>query len=224
MSAMTDDDARALLSQIRDWASELGFQQLAVADVDLGAYQGYLDDWLARNFHGEMDYMARQRDLRLTPTELHPGTVRVLTVRMDYSLDREQTLTPIKQREMAYISRYARGRDYHKLIRKRLQKLAERISRHVGDFGYRAFVDSAPVLERALAEKSGLGWIGKNTMLINKQAGSWFFLGELFTDLPLPVDEPCQRTAAVAQHVWKSVRRRPLWVPMCWMHAGAFPT
>jgi epoxyqueuosine reductase len=190
MPVMTDDDARTLLTQIRAWASELGFQQLAVADVDLSRYQGYLDDWLTHNFHGDMDYMHRQRDLRLAPSALHPGTLRVLTVRMDYSLDKEQTLTPVKQRHMAYISRYARGRDYHKLIRKRLQKLAERISQHIGEFGYRAFVDSAPVLERALAEKSGLGWIGKNTMLINRQAGSWFFLGELFTDLPLPVDDP----------------------------------
>jgi epoxyqueuosine reductase len=116
--------------------------------------------------------------------------MRVLTVRMDYSLEKEQTLSPLKQPHIAYISRYARGRDYHKLIRKRLQKLAERISAHIGEFGYRAFVDSAPVLERALAEKSGLGWIGKNTLLLNKQAGSWFFLGELFTDLPLPIDDP----------------------------------
>ena len=187
---MNDNEASALLSQIRDWASELGFQQLAVADVDLDSYQGYLDDWLAQNYHGEMDYMERQRDLRLAPAALHPGTMRVLTVRMDYSLEKEQTLSPLKQPHIAYISRYARGRDYHKLIRKRLQKLAERISAHIGEFGYRAFVDSAPVLERALAEKSGLGWIGKNTLLLNKQAGSWFFLGELFTDLPLPIDDP----------------------------------
>jgi len=187
---MNDNEASALLSQIRDWASELGFQQLAVADVDLDSYQGYLDDWLAQNYHGEMDYMERQRDLRLAPAALHPGTMRVLTVRMDYSLEKEQTLSPLKQPHIAYISRYARGRDYHKLIRKRLQKLAERIGAHIGEFGYRAFVDSAPVLERALAEKSGLGWIGKNTLLLNKQAGSWFFLGELFTDLPLPIDDP----------------------------------
>ncbi|HLT64602.1 MAG TPA: tRNA epoxyqueuosine(34) reductase QueG, partial [Pseudohongiella sp.] len=179
----------ALLQKIRGWAQELGFQQLGVADIDMSAHAPYLDQWLASNFHGEMEYMQRHRDLRVDPQRLQPGTLRVLSVRMDYSLSREQSLDPLRQREKAYISRYARGRDYHKLIRKRLQQLAERISEEVGEFGYRAFVDSAPVLERAMAEKAGLGWIGKNTMLINKKAGSWFFLGELFTDLPLPLDE-----------------------------------
>tara|TARA_R110002072_G_scaffold269868_2_gene429451 strand:+ start:190850 stop:191902 length:1053 start_codon:yes stop_codon:yes gene_type:complete len=187
---MNNEQASALLTQIRQWSQELGFQQLAVSDIDLSAYQPHLDGWLARNFHGEMDYMLRHRDLRLAPDLLHPDTIRVISVRMDYSLSKEQSLTPLRQKEKAYVSRYARGRDYHKLIRKRLQQLAERIGAEAGPFGYRAFVDSAPVLERALAEKAGLGWIGKNTMLLNKQAGSWFFLGELFTDLPLPADQP----------------------------------
>ncbi|MDP2125814.1 MAG: tRNA epoxyqueuosine(34) reductase QueG [Pseudohongiella sp.] len=187
---ITETRALELLTQIRQWALELGFQQLGVADLDLSSHQPHLDAWLARNFHGEMDYMARHRDLRLDPQQLHPGTLRVLSVRMDYSQSLEQSLAPLQQKHKAYVSRYARGRDYHKLIRRRLQLLADRISGHIGEFGYRAFVDSAPVLERALAEKAGLGWIGKNTMLINKKAGSWFFLGELFTDLPLPVDEP----------------------------------
>lgn len=187
---MAPDQAAALLSSIRELATTLGFQQLAVTDIDLSAYEGHLDVWLARNFHGNMEYMARHRDLRLHPEDLHPGTIRVLSVRMDYSLSAEQSLTPLRNREKAYISRYARGRDYHKLIRKRLQQLAEQITELAGPMGYRAFVDSAPVLERALAEKAGLGWIGKNTMLLNKKAGSWFFLGELFTDLPLPIDEP----------------------------------
>ena len=187
---MNNEQASALLAQIRQWSQELGFQQLAVSDIDLSAYQPHLDGWLARNFHGEMDYMLRHRDLRLAPDLLHPDTIRVISVRMDYSLSKEQSLTPLRQKEKAYVSRYARGRDYHKLIRKRLQQLAERIGAEAGPFGYRAFVDSAPVLERALAEKAGLGWIGKNTMLLNKQAGSWFFLGELFTDLPLPADQP----------------------------------
>jgi len=187
---MNPDQAEALLVQIREWSLQLGFQQLAVSDVDLSAYRDHLERWLAQHFHGEMDYMERHRELRLAPERLHPGTLRVLSVRMDYNLDKEQTLAPLLQREKAYISRYARGRDYHKLIRRRLQLLAERITTATGEFGYRAFVDSAPVLERALAEKAGLGWIGKNTMLINKKAGSWFFLGELFTDLPLPVDSP----------------------------------
>ncbi|WP_237132456.1 tRNA epoxyqueuosine(34) reductase QueG [Pseudohongiella sp. O18] len=187
---ISSEQSRLLLSQIRQWAAELGFQQLAVSDIDLAAYRPHLEAWLARNFHGEMDYMERHKDLRLAPDQLHPNTIRVLSVRMDYSFDKEQTLTPMRDGRMAYISRYARGRDYHKLLRKRLQQLAEKISGEVGEFGYRAFVDSAPVLERALAEKGGLGWIGKNTMLLNRQAGSFFFLGELFTDLPLPIDEP----------------------------------
>ena len=137
-----------------------------------------------------MAYMADNVDKRLYPERLHEGTCRIITVRMDYAKVADNSLAPLSKRNTAYIARYARGRDYHKVMRKRLQKLADKIQSEVGQFGYRAFVDSAPVLERALAEKSGLGWIGKNTMLINKHAGSWFFLGELFTDLPLPVDEP----------------------------------
>ncbi len=185
----SDIDVAQLAGDIKAWGAELGFQQLAITDVDLSAYQPHLDSWLARNFHGEMDYMQRHRDLRLNPEQLLPGTLRAICVTMDYARTRENSLAPLKESQDAYVSRYARGRDYHKLIRRRLQKLADRISEAAGPFGYRAFVDSAPVLERALAEKAGLGWIGKNTMLINRQAGSWFFLGELFTDLPLPVDE-----------------------------------
>lgn len=183
-------DPDALLEDIRRWARELGFQQLGVSDLDVTEPTRRLDEWLARQFHGKMEYMARHRDLRAQPEQLVPGAMRVLSVRMDYSVERDRSLTPLQQRDKAYISRYARGRDYHKLMRKRLQRLAARIEEAVGPFGYRAFVDSAPVLERAFAEKSGLGWIGKNTMLINHKAGSWFFLGELFTDLPLPLDTP----------------------------------
>ncbi len=183
-------DYAQIATQIKDWALALGFQQCAITDTDLSDYQPQLDHWLAQQYHGDMEYMARHRDLRLDPEKLHPGTLRVICVRMDYALTRSNSFTPLEDGETAYVSRYARGRDYHKLIRKRLQQLADRISEATGEHGYRAFVDSAPVLERALAEKSGLGWIGKNTMLLNKQAGSWFFLGELFTDLPLPVDEP----------------------------------
>lgn len=187
---LSAEQAAALLPQIRQWAQELGFQQLGIADLDLSSHAPHLDAWLARHFHGDMDYMQRHRDLRVQPQQLHPGSIRVLSVRMDYSHSIEQSLAPLQQKHKAYVSRYARGRDYHKLIRRRLQMLADRICSEVGDFGYRAFVDSAPVLERALAEKAGLGWIGKNTMLINRKAGSWFFLGELFTDLPLPIDTP----------------------------------
>ena len=181
---------KELAHDIKNWGRELGFQEVAITDVDLAPYAEHLDEWIGRNFHGQMDYMARNQDLRLQPELLHPGTLRVICVRMDYAQQRDNSLDFIDKKDTAYVARYARGRDYHKLVRKRLQKLADKIQQTAGPMGYRAFVDSAPVLERALAEKSGLGWIGKNTMLINKDAGSWFFLGELFTDLPLPVDTP----------------------------------
>lgn len=187
---MGDLDLTQLAADIKNWGKELGFQQLAITDVDLSDYETQLHDWVAKSFHGAMDYMALNHDKRCHPEQLHPGTIRVICVRMDYSLESENSLLPMEQADKAYVSRYARGRDYHKLIRKRLQSLATRIKQVAGPFGYRAFVDSAPVLERALAEKSGMGWIGKNTLLINKRAGSWFFLGELFTDLPLPIDTP----------------------------------
>ncbi|MDP2139513.1 MAG: tRNA epoxyqueuosine(34) reductase QueG [Gammaproteobacteria bacterium] len=183
-------DLHQLATNIKLWGRELGFQDVAIADVDLEQYRPHLESWLAHHYHGEMDYMERHSALRLKPVELVPGTLRAICVRMDYALTTTNSLAELKTPDKAYISRYARGRDYHKLIRKRLQKLADQISEAAGPFGYRAFVDSAPVLERALAEKAGMGWIGKNTMLINRQAGSWFFLAELFTDMPLPVDEP----------------------------------
>jgi len=186
---MTEIDIKLIEADIKKWGVELGFQQVGFADIDLSKYEHHLKDWIDRNYHGAMSYMAENHDKRCHPEQLVPGTIRVVCVRMDYALDSKDSLESMENTGKAYVSRYARGRDYHKLIRRRLQKLARRIQDVVGPFGYRAFVDSAPVLERALAEKSGMGWIGKNTMLINKQAGSWFFLGELFTDLPLPVDE-----------------------------------
>jgi len=186
---MTEIDIKLIAADIKKWGVELGFQQVSFTDIDLSKYEHHLKDWIDRNYHGAMSYMAENHDKRCHPEQLVPGTIRVVCVRMDYALDSKDSLESMENTGKAYVSRYARGRDYHKLIRKRLQKLARRIQDVVGPFGYRAFVDSAPVLERALAEKSGMGWIGKNTMLINKQAGSWFFLGELFTDLPLPVDE-----------------------------------
>jgi epoxyqueuosine reductase len=179
-----------LAHDIKSWGLDLGFQQIAITDVDLSDYESLLSTWIENGYHGAMSYMAENHEKRCHPERLIPGTCRVICARMDYALDKENSLAPMSEQGKAYISRYARGRDYHKLIRKRLQKLASKIEAVAGPFGYRAFVDSAPVLERALAEKSGLGWIGKNTMLINKQAGSWFFLGELFTDLPLPIDKP----------------------------------
>lgn len=186
---MTEIDFNQMATDIKKWGIELGFQEVSFTDIDLSKYEHHLKDWIDRNYHGAMSYMAENHDKRCHPEQLVPGTIRVVCVRMDYAMDSEDSLDSMQNTGKAYISRYARGRDYHKLIRKRLQKLARKIQDVAGPFGYRAFVDSAPVLERALAEKAGMGWIGKNTMLINKQAGSWFFLGELFTDLPLPVDE-----------------------------------
>jgi len=182
--------ADKLLPQIRQWALELGFQQLGVTDINLGEHEDYLQKWLAAGYHGSMDYMARHGNKRSRPEELVPGTCRVLSVRMDYHLGASDAEQVLASSEKAYISRYSLGRDYHKLIRKRLSLLAQRIEREAGGGRYRAFVDSAPVLERALAEKAGLGWIAKNTMLINADAGSWFFLGEIYTDLPLAPDPP----------------------------------
>ena len=185
---MDELDFTLVAADIKAWGIELGFQQVTIADIDLSEYEPRMLAWVAKKYHGTMDYMALNHDKRCHPEQLLPGTIRVICVRMDYSLEAENSLLPMENTDKAYVSRYARGRDYHKLMRKRLQSLASRIKQVAGPFGYRAFVDSAPVLERALAEKSGMGWIGKNTLLINKRAGSWFFLGELFTDLPLPID------------------------------------
>lgn len=185
---MTTPDFNSLAAQIKLWGRELGFQQLGISDIDTGPHAAWLQDWLDQHYHGDMQYMERHAALRKDPASLHAGTLRVISARMDYLPADTNMVKVLQNSDQAYVSRYALGRDYHKLLRRRLQQLADRIQEHIGSFGYRAFVDSAPVLERAFAEKAGLGWIGKNTMLINKQAGSWFFLGELFTDLPLPVD------------------------------------
>ena len=184
-------DHAALADLIRTWSLELGFQQLGIAGIELSPDAAHLKDWLAKGQHGRMDYMARHGDKRARPDELVPGTLRVLSVRMDYGTGEDaDAWATLDQGERAYVARYALGRDYHKVMRNRLQKLADRIAAHIGPFGYRAFVDSAPVLERALARNAGLGWIGKHSCLINRSAGSWFFLGEILTDLPLPVDAP----------------------------------
>lgn len=186
-------DLVALTVSIRDWAAELGFQQIGITDIDLSEDAPRLATYLAAGYHGEMAYMADHGAMRWRPEELVPGTVRVISVRMDYLPEDTQMAQMLAQPEQAYISRYALGRDYHKLIRKRLQQLAEKITQEIGPFGYRAFVDSAPVMEKPLARKAGLGWMGKNTLILNRKAGSWFFLGELFIDVPLPVDEPNDR-------------------------------
>jgi epoxyqueuosine reductase len=189
MSATLPDPAQ-LAQSIKDWGRELGFQQVGIADVELDEHERRLHEWLAAGYQGEMDYMAAHGHKRSRPAELVEGTLRVISVRMDYLPGDTEMTRRLGDPEQAYVSRYALGRDYHKLVRKRLQQLAERIQAVVGPFGFRAFVDSAPVLEKALAQQAGLGWIGKNTLLLNRKAGSWFFLGELFVDLPLPVDEP----------------------------------
>ena len=185
-------DLAALAARIKAWGQQLGFQQVGIADTDLSVAEARLQTWLAEGLHGEMDYMARHGHKRSRPAELVPGTLRVISVRLDYLPPDDDPTQQLADPAAAFISRYALGRDYHKVLRNRLQKLAERIQAEVGPFGYRAFVDSAPVLEKPLAEKAGLGWIGKHSNLINQDAGSWFFLGELYTDLPLPVDVPAE--------------------------------
>lgn len=186
-------DLLALTASIREWAAQLGFQQVGITDIDLTEDALRLDAYLAAGYHGEMEYMASHGTMRSRPDELVPGTLRVISVRMDYLPEDTQMAQILAQPEQAYVSRYALGRDYHKLIRKRLQQLAEKISQEIGPFGHRAFVDSAPVLEKPLARKAGLGWVGKNTLILNRKAGSWFFLGELLVDLPLPIDQSNDR-------------------------------
>ncbi len=184
-------DAKALARDIKAWAMELGFQQAGIADPDLSADETRLLAWLDAGRHGEMHYMQRHGLKRSRAALLHPGTLRVISVRMDYLPgDAAPASAVLQEPALAFVSRYALGRDYHKLMRKRLQKLADRIEAAIGDFSYRVFTDSAPVLEKPLARAAGLGWIGKHTNLLNREAGSWFFLGELYTDLALPPDQP----------------------------------
>lgn len=187
-------DYHALVADIRRWGSELGFQEIGISGVELADDEAYLLNWLDAGYHGEMDYMARHGAKRSRPADLQPGTVRVISARMDYAPPGiGDAWDVLADGDKAYVSRYALGRDYHKILRGRLQKLAERIGETTGPYGYRVFTDSAPVLEKALARNAGLGWIGKHTLLLNRDAGSWFFLGEIYTDLPLPSD-----TAATA--------------------------
>ena len=178
-------------ARLVELARELGFQQLGVAGVELAADEARLQQWLAEGRHGEMQYMARHGTLRSRPAELVPGTVRVISVRMDCTApDVPEASGVLARGDRAYIARYALGRDYHHILRNRLQQLANRLVEEIGPFGYRPFTDSAPVLEKPLARDAGLGWIGKHTNLINARAGSLFVLGEMYTDLPLPVDTP----------------------------------
>lgn len=183
-------DYASLALSIKAWGRELGFQAVGVADTDLSAAEAHLASWIERGWHGEMDYMARHGERRSRPGELVPGTLRVIACRMNYVAEVGEGWPEISNDSRAYIARYARGRDYHKVMRTRLQKLADRIAGEVGEFGHRVFTDSAPVMEVELASKAGLGWRGKHTLLLSREAGSYFFLGEIYTDLPLPVDAP----------------------------------
>ena len=185
-----DYDYALLARSIKTWGRELGFQAVGIADTDLAAAESRLAGWLAAGFHGDMDYMARHGLKRARPAELRPGTLRVISTRMDYQPEAAAGWSVIGAPGKAYIARYATGRDYHKVLRRRLRELARRIEREVGRFGPRVYTDSAPVMEVELAAKGGLGWRGKHTLLLARDAGSYFFLGEIFTDLPLPADAP----------------------------------
>ncbi len=184
------NDFNALAADIKRWGRELGFAEIGITDTDLTNAETEHQAWIKKGFHGDMDYMAKHGTKRTRPYELVAGTSRVISARLDYlppkAKDSWQTM---QDGEKAFISRYALGRDYHKVMRNKLQKLCDKISMHIGNFEYRAFTDSAPVLEVALADKAGLGWRGKHTLLINKDHGSWFFLGEIYTNLPLPIDK-----------------------------------
>jgi len=193
---LNDKEMQALMGQLRAWALELGFSQIGVADIDLSSAEPGLQAWLSAGFHGSMHYMQAHGLKRARPAELVPGTVRVLTARMDYlpqdSRSDWQALEwqGLRDPQRAQLSIYARGRDYHKVLRSRLQKLAERLGQSIGPFGHRVFTDSAPVLEVELASRSGIGWRGKHTLTLHRDAGSMFFLGEIYLDLPLPLSEP----------------------------------
>ena len=192
-SQLSQQQLKQLADDIKRWGNELGFQQVGICNTDLSDAERYLFNWLDKGYQGDMDWMGKHGTKRSRPEELVPGTCRVISVRLDYlpeTMDNCKQL--LGQPTQAYISRYALGRDYHKLIRKRLQQLADKILSRANELKFRVFVDSAPVLEKTIAEKTGLGWIGKHTNLLQKQIGSWFFLGELFINLPLPVDSPSE--------------------------------
>jgi len=186
MTSLANHQVEELTHDIVQWGHELGFQQTAITNTDLHRAEQHLNQWLAADRHGEMSYMASHGIKRSRPEALIPGTASIVSVRMDYLPEPLQaTLDILESPELGFISRYALGRDYHKLMRRRLQQLATRIENAIGSFGYRVFVDSAPVMEKPLAANAGLGWIGKHTNLIHPKSGSYFFLGEVYTDLPL---------------------------------------
>ena len=190
MQLSNNNDYTSLTADIKRWGRELGFAEIGICDTDLTSAEAEHQAWIKKGFHGDMDYMAKHGSKRTRPADLVPNTVRVITARLDYLPPKaKDSWDVIEDGKQAFISRYALGRDYHKVMRNKLQKLCDKITSEITNFEYRVFTDSAPVLEVALAEKSGLGWRGKHTLLLNKDHGSWFFLGEIYTNLPLPIDE-----------------------------------
>ncbi len=183
-------DLTGLARSIKQWGAELGFQAIGIADAELSAAGVGLSQWLEKGWHGEMDYMVRHAALRANPAALVPQTLRVVSCRMDYSAAPQDESAVLANAARAYVARYARGRDYHKVLRARLQRLCDRIESEAGSFAYRVFCDSAPVMEVELATQAGIGWRAKNTLLLSRDAGSYFFIGEIFTSLALPVDPP----------------------------------
>lgn len=197
MSAINSIDLVELTNNIKAWGMALGFQQVGISDIDLHHHEAHLQAWLDAGYHGDMSFMESHGMKRARPDELVPGTLRVISVRMNYLPPDASFAKHLNSPDIGYISRYALGRDYHKVLRKRLKQLGEKITNALSEIDssttqYRPFVDSAPVLEHAIAEKAGIGWTGKHSLTLNKEAGSWFFLGELFINLPLPVDKPVE--------------------------------
>lgn len=191
---MTTNFDAIQLTELAEWiklrAGHYGFQQAGITHCNVDEDANFLEDWLKKGYQGSMNWLEQHADLRRNPAQLHPGTARVISLRMNYLSDTlENSVSTLDHHSKAYISRYALGRDYHKLMRKRLQQFCSDIEERIGPFGYRGFVDSAPVLEKALARNAGIGWLGKHTLLLNRESGSWFFLGEIYTDLALPVDK-----------------------------------
>ncbi|MDX2504692.1 MAG: tRNA epoxyqueuosine(34) reductase QueG [Gammaproteobacteria bacterium] len=180
-----------LAKKVKQWGKDLGFQAIGITDTDLTRAEQRFNTWIEHKMHGEMSYMSRHGSKRTRPAELEIGTISIISARMDYFPEpAELSINLLQQPGKGYIARYSLGRDYHKVMKKRLQTLANKLEQEIGTFGYRVFTDSAPVLEKPLAEKAGIGWIGKHSNLLQEKTGSWFFLGEIYTDLPLPVDEP----------------------------------
>ncbi len=201
---MQNIDYKVLADEIKSWAKEFDFLKIGISGVDLSADEKHMDDWLDSGFHGSLDYMEKHGHKRSRPIELEPWTKSVISVSMSYlapNIEMEQVL---QNSTLAYISRYTLGRDYHKVLKKKLTALAKKIQSVAGDFQFRVFVDSAPVLERALAVNAGIGWVGKNSLLINKSYGSFFFLGEIYCDLPLPSDKPIAKMCGTCEKCMSS--------------------